>query len=266
MPLLTEIAATVGFSVEDESKFDLDKFREHLSKTYTPTETILKDETIRKKIVGKVLGSLATKAAQEFELRSSEVDGKPLEEIFSLVRKKYSGIITALSDKSGDEKVQELEVLLNTRDENIRNLEKKYSNDSKKWEENLKSYKLNDKLNKARQAIQHRLTDDYHKNELVRSGFDAHIDNAYLFELADNDEVLVKNRTNGELIKSKLNAGQTATPEEIILAAAEAKGVLKKNNATTGQVKTIGKKSLKNDSIEKEVLIHPNALKRVQKP
>ncbi len=251
MPTITELAAAVGFTVEDESKFNMDKFREHLSKTYTPTETILRDETLRKKITGKVLGSLSTKAAQEFGLRSSEVDGKPMEEIFGLIKSRHTHTINELTEKAGQ--TEELQKQLNAKDESIKALQEKHQADAKQWENNLKAYKLNDKLSRAYSSLYLRLTDDYHKNELVKTGFDTYINHTYLFELNDKDEVEVKEKATGNIIKNN-------AVEEILLSAAEAKGVLKKNNA----VQLARRGGLANRTDEQEIKIHPNALKRAK--
>jgi hypothetical protein len=272
--LLKEVVAALGLEIEKDEDFDMEKFKEHVGKSYTRLDEkgFVADSKIVKAITGKAFGSINTKIAQEFGFKSSEVDGKTPEELLPLVKSRYETQIADLTEKAtkgNDKKVEDLlkslgekESKLKAAEEGLKELDDKYNNDSKEWSGKLTAYKLSDKLNKTKSSIADKLIEDYHKNELVKTGFESALDATYSFELDEKDEVVVKDKKTGDIVKSKAKVGHIATPDEVILSFAEAKGVLKKNNASPAPIK---KKVEGKEEGQTEVRIHPNAVKNAQR-
>jgi hypothetical protein len=110
----------------------------------------------------------------------------------------------------------------------------------------------------VRETLTSKFSDEYNKNELVKTGFESHINSTYVFELDEKDTPVVKLKADGSFVKSKLKAGHIATPEEVYLSEMDAKGVLKKNNATN-------QKNIANfaDNKDSKSKLHPKFLAKV---
>lgn len=270
MPIeLKDVLSTLSIDADVE-KLTPEEFKTQIESKYVLRELALKDEEINGKIMGTIYGKTNTKAAQIFGLKSSEVDGKKPEEIFSLVKTNYETQIQALTEqasKGNDKKVEELtkkltdlqsEVAL--KESGLQEWEQKYAKDVTAKENILKDYKLSSAIGKVRETLMPKFSDEYQKNELVKTGFETHINNTYVFDLDEKDNPVVKLKADGSFVKSKLKAGHIATPEEIFLNEMDAKGVLKKNNATD-------KKIITNFAIEGDkgkTKVHPNAIKAME--
>jgi len=243
-----QLIEALGYTVEDAEKVTLDDIKTHVDTKFVLRDNVLKDDEIKKKITGKVLGSIGTKAAQIFGLKSSEIDGKPLEEIMNLANVRYASKIEELEANAGkgnDKKVEELTKQLGElsqkakiAEDGLKQWEEKYNAENSQWAGKLKEYKLNDKVSKVKQSLQDKFTEDYSKNELVKAGFESHINSTYLFDLDENDNPVVKLKADGSIVKSKKTVGHAATLDEIFLSEMEAKNVLKKNNAKPEKVIT----------------------------
>lgn len=235
-----DILTSLGVENPDLEKLTLDEFKTHVSSKYVLRDEVLKDETIKNKFTGTVLGKLSTKAAQEFGLTSGEVKDKSMEDIFGLAKTKYETQIADLSKRAGegnDKKVEEalkakleLEVKLKNAEEGLQTWEQKFNTEVADREGKLKEYKLNDKISKVKSSLTDKFTEEYKKDELKRAGFESHINSTYIFELDEKEEPVVKLRADGSIVKSTAKIGHSATPDEIFLKEMEAKGVLKKNN------------------------------------
>ncbi len=264
---LKDIISSLGIDADIE-KLTLDDFKTQVGSKYVLREDALKDEEIKSKITGNIFGKLTTKAAQEFGLTSGEVKDKKIEEILTLAKTKYETQITALTEQAGkgnDKKVKELEDAiseakskLKTAEDGLGQWETKFNSEVADREGKLKSYKLNDKVSKIQQSLSDKFTEDYKKSELVRAGFETHINNTYVFDLDEKDEPIVKTKADGKIVASKAKIGHSATIDEILLSEMEAKGVLKKNNAEIKKVIT----TFVNDKGEKSKL-HPKFLAKV---
>lgn len=267
---LKDVIQSLGIDTDIE-KLTIDEFKTAVGTKYVLREEVLKDEEIKKKFVGNVFGKLNTKTAQLFGLKSSEVDGKDFEEILGGIKTKYDVQIKDLTTKAGegsDKKVKDLEALLAERDVKLATAESglttwetKFNTEVADREGKLKTYKLNDKINKVQNSLSDKFTEEYKKNELVRAGFESHINNTYMFDLDDKDEPIVKLKSDGSVVKSKLKIGHTATPDEIWMIEMDAKGVLKKNNASDKKIITT---FVPKDSSEKSK-VHPNAQKALER-
>jgi len=273
MVTVKEIAEAVGLNVEDESKLTKEAFTEHVSKNYTLTENILKDDGIKSKIVGKVLGSLSTKAAQMFGLKTSDIEGKKMEEIFETAASNYNAQIEALkadTGKGADVKVEELtkkvgalESELELKKKGLKTLQEQYDTEKKNFDTKLVDYKLNDKKSKVFQAVAEKLSEEYAKNDLVKTGFNSYFDSQFDVALNDKDELIVKKKGTEEIVPSKAKAGHHATLEEVLLLTADEKGILKKNNGNAtpqGKIKVAA--PVDGEKVRK---VHPNAAKNAQR-
>lgn len=271
MTTIKELAGAVGLVVQDEEELTLADFTQHLNSKYTLIENVLKDENIRRKIAGRALGALGVKAAQTFGLTKSEIDGKELEEIFATIKTKHTKALelAGADTETNDAKVAELNQLLADKESELQalvakqaELEEQYKTGVQQLETKMKTYKLNDRVEKAKAAVADKLTEEFNKNKLVRTGFDTHFDSLYEATLDEAEELIVKNKATGEVVKSKANNAKPATLDEVYLQEAEAKGIVKKNNA--GAQKPVAKNKLAEPTGTGDVKIHPNAQKRTQ--
>mgnify|MGYP003434107338 FL=1 len=234
-----DLISALGFKIEDAESITLDDIKTHVDTSYVLRENVLKDDEINRKITGKTLGSLATKAAQTFGFKHSEIDGKQLVEIFDMVKVANEQRVAELEEKAGkgnDKKVEELQKTLLQREaekklaeDGLKQWEEKYNAESGNWETKLKQYKLSDKVSKVKESLKDKFTEDFTKNELVKTGFESYLSSTYDFDLDEKDNVIVKAK-DGSIVKSKKTVGHAATLDEILLTEMDAKGVLKKNN------------------------------------
>lgn len=267
---VNDIITALGFNPEDAEKVTLDDIKSHVDSKYVLRENILKDDEVKKKITGKVLGSLTTKAAQVFGLKQSEVDGKMLEDVFTLAKTSYESKLSELeqaASKGNDKKVEELTKALSLKEselklasDGLKQWEEKYNAETGQWESKLKTYKLNDKVSKVKETLKDKFVDDYFKDPLKQTGFEALISSKYEFDLDEKDNPIVKSKTDGAIVKSKKTVGHAATLDEIFLNEMEATNILKKNNAKSEKVVTFAN----NTSGDVKSNIHPNAQKRIQ--
>lgn len=234
-----EILPLLGLT-EDAENITLDDFKSKVSEKYVLRDEVLKDDEIKKKFTGTVLGKLSTKAAQQFGLTSGEVKDKSMEEIFDLAKTKYESKVAELTEQAGkgnDKKVEELNKKLadlqnelGIKETGLKQWEEKYNTEIAGSEQKLKSFKLTDKINKVKSDIAEKFTEEYKKNDLVKEGFETHISKLYEFDLDENENPIVKSKADGKIVISKKTIGHPATIKEIFEQEMEAKGVLKKNN------------------------------------
>lgn len=241
MPIeIKDLAEAVGLTIEDGREVTIDQFKDHIGKTYIHRESVLKDDEIKGKITGKLLGSLTTKLAQEFGLAAGELKDKKIEDLFGTVKGKYESQIEELSKKAGqgnDQKVEELTKKLGALEQERlqlvtgrKELEDALNKTKSEFEGSLKSYKLSDKIGKVKSSLDSQFTDDYKADKLKIAGFETTIGSKYQFDLDTEDNVVVKDK-DGKIINSKKKVGFPATPDEILIEEADAFGILKKNNA-----------------------------------
>lgn len=266
-----ELLSSLNIKVENEDEFTLDTFKESVGSSYVLKDNVLKDEEIKKKITGKAFGSLTTKAVQAFGLTHSEVDGKPMEEIFALATNKYNSQIEDLKKKAGEGNDKKVEQLIREKEEllakvsvaenGLKEWENKFNTETGQWESKLKTYKLNDKLNKVWGEVENKFIEDYSKNELVKTGFKAKLDSTYLFDLDENDNPIVKLKADNSIVKSKSKVGHFATPDEILLIEAENSGIIKKNNGGNQKITTFANTK----PIDGKSKVHPSAIANATK-
>lgn len=263
-----DLISALGFKIEDAESITLDDIKTHVDTSYVLRENVLKDDEINRKITGKTLGSLATKAAQTFGFKHSEIDGKQLVEIFDMVKTANEARVAELEEKAGkgnDKKVEELQKTLLQREaekklaeDGLKQWEEKYNAESGNWETKLKQYKLSDKVSKVKESLKDKFTEDFTKNELVKTGFESYLSSTYDFDLDEKDNVIVKAK-DGSIVKSKKTVGHAATLDEILLTEMDAKGVLKKNNANGNKKELI----FAQDAITDGVKINAKAALRI---
>jgi len=270
---IKDLAAAVGVEIEDENALTVEDFTAKVSERYILRENALKDETLRGQMVGKVLGAATTKAAQILGLKASDVEGKKIEEVIELGATNLKAELEKLKADTGkpnDKKVEELtkkigeyEGLLKMKEDGLTTLQSQLDEVTKTSSQKLKDYKLNDKKAKVLSSLADKFSDDYVKNDLVKTGFNSYFDNEYQLDLDDKEEsIVVKRKKDGSLVQSKTKAGHAATFEEILLSEAEAKGIIKKNNG--GTQRTVAKTSATQEPTG-GVKVHPNAVRNANR-
>lgn len=268
---LKDVLAVVGIDEADIEKLTPEDVKGHVEKLYVLKDNVYKDPEIKKTITGKAFGGVTTEFVRTFGLKHSDVEGKKLEEVFPLVKEKYESTIKELSEKAGagnDKKLEEalkerakIEAERDLARQGLSELEKKLQETELNTQNTIKTFKLNDKLGKVKESLAPKFTEEFTKNELVKTGFEAHIASKYAFDLDDKDNPIVISKADGKPVGSKTKAGHTATPEEVLLAEMDALGVLKKNNAKNDvQRKTLHTFADNTDGVKKSK-VHPNALR-----
>lgn len=269
--MLKEIAELTNYKLEDEKDFDITKFKAHLDANYILKENVDKDEELKKKITGQTFGKMYTKLAKDFGLKSSEVDGKPYEEVFALVKSKHEAQINEVKTAAAntpDERVVKLQTELENERTAKADLEQALDKTKSEYETKLvekegqlKSVKLNTILEKEYGNI--RFVDEYHKEPLKKVGFTALINQKYKFGLDENDKPIATD-SEGKPVKHPKKTGHFAEIGDILTMEAEANGLLKKNNAETTTRKIgirIGGETKEADSKK----VHANARKHEAK-
>lgn len=270
---IKDLAAAVGVDIEDENAITVEDFTAKVSEKYILREAALKDETLRGQMVGKVLGAATTKAAQILGLKASDIEGKKIEEVIELGATNLKTELERLKADGGkptDKKVEELtkklgelEGVIKIKDDGLTTLQSQLDEVTKTSTQKLKDYKLNDKKTKVLSSLADKFSDEYVKNDLVKTGFNSYFDNEYLLDLDDKEEnIVVKRKKDGSLVQSKTKAGHAATFEEILLSEAESKGIIKKNNGGTQKVVT---KTGATQEPTGGVKVHPNAVRNANR-
>lgn len=270
MPLeITDVLASLGIDKKPE-EITADEFKSVVGEKYVLKESVLKDESIKKQITGKVLGTISTNLAKELGLTSGEIKDKTVEEIVGAYKQKVADQITKLEEegkKGNDKKIEDLlkkqgefEAAIKLKDDGLKEWENKYNTDIASERNSVKKFKLDSLVGKLKTDLAPKFSDEYTKDELKRAGFDAHMNNTYDFDVDENDKLVIKLK-DGSLVKSKKVIGNTATAEEVFEMEMEAKGVLKKNNATNTKVITTFAQPNNEWGGTGKSKIHPNALK-----
>ena len=270
MPLeITDVLASLGIDKKPE-EITADEFKSVVGEKYVLKESVLKDESIKKQITGKVLGTISTNLAKELGLTSGEIKDKTVEEIVGAYKQKVADQITKLEEegkKGNDKKIEDLlkkqgefEAAIKLKDDGLKEWENKYNTDIASERNSVKKFKLDSLVGKLKTDLAPKFSDEYTKDELKRAGFDAHMNNTYDFDVDENDKLVIKLK-DGSLVKSKKVIGNTATAEEVFEMEMEAKGVLKKNNATNTKVITTFAQPNNEGGGTGKSKIRPNALK-----
>lgn len=274
MATLKELQEVLGVDIDLETA-DVSTITEKINATYVPLAGIEKNKQVKEKIAGGIFGGVTTTLAKEFGLSSKDVideaTGKnlPYEKLFEKVKNAYETKISELSAGAGsDETVKKLQKQLEAKGAELITLNGKYEQLSEEknkveteWSSKLKSKTINEKVGKAKATVSDKLSDDYHKNELLREGFETKFASEYDLDLDETETLVIKSKTTGEVVKSKKNAAKPATFEDIYIDFAEAKGIVKKNNGGNQKVPL---RSKADESDASEVKIHPNAQKRAK--
>lgn len=269
MPTVKEIAEIVGLKIDKEEDFKVEDFKSHLDEKYILIENAPKDEKIKGQVVGKILGSLGTNAAQTFGLKSAEVDGKRLEEVFELVKNRHADEVKALKEAAGkpDKQLEAIQKELEKEKLRALDLEKantdwesKFNTEIGTRDQKLKSVKLEQKVNAIKSKVN--FVDEFATDDLKREGFEAIIAKNYKVDLDEKDELIVTN-ADGSPVKHPKKSGHFANFQDVLEMVAEEKKLLKKNNAEPATRKVFVKSGEDGQNVDMN-RVHPNARKREQ--
>jgi len=243
-----QVIEALGISGIDEEKVTIDDIKSHIGQNFILRANAEKDEELKTKFTGSVLGKLTTKAAQEFDLPSSEVKGKKMEEIFEMVKGRYQATIKELEEKAGhgnDKKLEELTKQLTDYKAKYEAVEagkntlaEELEKTKAEAEGKIKSFKLNDIVTRAKSAIP--FSDEFTKDQLKRNGFESLIASSYVFDIDENDKPIVRSKADNKIVMSPTAPANFASIEEVLKLEAEKNGVLKKNNAAPVKTVTVG--------------------------
>lgn len=268
---LLKVAEITGYDLKDEKDFDEAKFKAFLDEKYILKDNVDKDKELTEKITGKTFGIMYANVAKSFGIKPSEINGKPYEEVFSLIKAKHEAQINEVKTAAAntpDERVVKLQTELENERTAKTDLEKALEETKANSEKallekdgQLKAVKLNTILEKEYGNIN--FIDEYHKEPLKKVGFTALINQKYKFGLDENDKPIATD-SEGKPVKHPKKTGHFAEISDILIMEAEANGLLKKNNAETA-VRKVGIKiggETKEADMKK---VHPNARKHEMK-
>lgn len=210
----------------------IDKFKETFHTNFVSRKLADSDDEIVSRIVGKRMGSIETAIKRELGIEGEEAKGKKVEELITLgATKLKTQLEQAKAAAPAD--VKEWESKLNTiaqeRDQFKQLVSAKeaefegFKNEALTKEKNLK---LNFTLNNIKSKIKWSET----ASEIVKKGFDAHINENYVFDFEDGDKLVVKGK-DGNPIPNEKKTG-FLSPEELFTLEAAKHNLIQLGNPT----------------------------------
>lgn len=247
-----ELASYLGVPKDLEIK-DFDSFKSFFDPTFSRTESIFQDESIKKRITGSVFSKISRAKrdiAKEFgiDYKTSDVEGMTLEEIYrdSLTKLKemYESKIEDVKAPAGEinEELEKLKKQL----EKASAEKTQFKSASELAIKELEEFKQNKEVEFKTYKIESEIPKWYQEvglnslNKIQQEGLNTIIKNNAVFDLEDN-EFVVKTK-DGKRIENQEVKGKFLTPAEYIKNVAIENELLKTNphkeNNTQQVIKT----------------------------
>lgn len=234
-----ELATYLGVPKDTEIS-DLNAFKTFFDPTFSRTESIFQDESIRKRIAGAAFAK-ATKASKEIakefgiEYKTSDLDGLTIEEI-------YKDSLNRLKEQY-EFKIEELKAPAGERDEEIEKLRKQLEKEKaeklqfkKASEESVQAFE-EFKANKEIEFKSFKIESELPKwlneaginglTKIQQEGLNSLIKNSSKFDLEENEYIVTDKE--GKRIENPDVKGKFLTPQEYIKKIAIENDLLKVN-------------------------------------
>jgi hypothetical protein len=187
-------------------------------KAFTPFGVDLTDDDFKGKKIEEVLRDASARAKESYETKTKEWEaratGNGSEELIKEWEKKHTQLEKKLKEES------------NARQEAITGLES--------FKAQVEQEKKSSTINNVFETSLRSIKTDPSVSEITMKGFRAVFGEKYIIDLEDEGSVVVKDKKNGERIKSDKKAGSFLTLEELMLKEATDANILLKNpNAGT---------------------------------
>jgi hypothetical protein len=255
---------------------DLDTFKVEFNSRFVPLNDAHNNPDIQQRVVGKRMTEITSKLADfgksvGLDVTFDQLAKKKVEEVITDFKGSLSERLQELSNAANsgtDKRVHDLAKQLEEKDKSLNQFKEEWektANEFNAYKEqaasNIKSYKVNHQLDSLKSKIA--WVDDI--NDIHREGFESYINKNYVFDLDENERLIVKDR-EGKFIPKKDKAGSFADPFEILSSVAEQNRLVKKNNADNNKKNVIfaDRKSDKTDEDKSRFLskAYLNAVKR----
>jgi hypothetical protein len=224
-----------------------DQLREAVNKRFVPRATAFEDEEIRSKATGKVTAIGVRKIASFFDLSEDEIKDKKFEDVIELAatksKSKYEQLETE-SKKGTDQAVLDLQTKYekakkeaNEYKSSVDNFEKTLKQKEEEFVGKEKGWKLNSVFSQAKE----KLTSEFHSQvkELEVIGFEKKIADNYIFDIGENNEVVIYNKKDNTRVQDPGKMGSFISLEVLLKNEANTFGLLKKNDGVTGVKKQV---------------------------
>jgi hypothetical protein len=255
---------------------DLDTFKVEFNSRFVPLNDAHNNPDIQQRVVGKRMTEITSKLADfgksvGLDVTFDQLAKKKVEEVITDFKGSLSERLQELSNAANsgtDKRVHDLAKQLEEKDKSLNQFKEEWektANEFNAYKEqaasNIKSYKVNHQLDSLKSKIA--WVDDI--NDIYREGFEIYINKNYVFDLDENERLIVKDK-EGKFIPKKDKAGSFADPLEILSSVAEQNRLVKKNNADNNKKSVIfaDRKSDKTDEDKSRFLskAYLNAVKR----
>lgn len=233
----------LGFEETELESLDLEKVKEKFTSVYSPQSDLNKK-------TGEMLGRLGTKYKQILQENgvdfvSSDIDGKPFEEVMALGINKFKGKLsteiedlkakvgtgTGKQDEALLKKIAKLEEKEGEWSGKYSTLETEYNTFKSDSENKFKSYKL-----KEKEAAEHaNLPWAQGVTDLTKRGFFNAINDMVIKDLDETDNLIVKDKT-GNFIPNPAVNNTFKTYKDILNEVGVKEGVFALNNHAAKQV------------------------------
>lgn len=250
---------------EDLAEKEVDEITSTIKQNYVHKNMLETDPDVIKVIdsrVGKRLGSVQTKLAQNFGLSASEYKDKKIEEAIELAAQKQKTKIEELEESINKsdasewkKKIDQISKEKQALESLAADLKTQVETTEKTYQEKIKSTKTDYELTRIKASLPFAENFD----ELKREGFEARLGKMYKFELDEETGKLKALDKDGNPVKNEKNTGFLSA-EEVIKNELEKVGGLKK--ADKGGVKKPSTFT-QDDQSEKKIVrqLHPNAVR-----
>lgn len=253
-----------------------DTVKEKLHSTWIPRKMADSDQELVNKVLGKRLGALTTAVRREFkeaglELSDEEIKDKKLEEVVAIAAGKAKNTFSELKEKASagnDAKLKAADKALEEFQKKYTDLEglqlatkQKLEDTEKSMSSQIKQSKLNYKVNEIEAKIPY----SEGATDLVKRGFRAMLDEKYVRDLDENDNVIVLDKSKNERVRNEKGT-DFATWEDVVTREAKAANILKVSDVNKNgsgfqryQGQGSGQRQTSEGGEPKGRRIHPNA-------
>lgn len=210
----------------------IDKFKETFHSSFVSRKLADADDEIVNRIVGKRMGSIETAIKRELGVEGEEAKGKKVEELISIGASKLKAQLEEVK-KAAPTDAKEWEAKLNAafqeRDQ-FKQLVKAKEEEFEGFKNEALTKEKNLKLNFNLNAIKGKIKWSETASEIVKKGFDAHINENYVFDFEDGDKLVVKGK-DGNPIPNEKKTG-FLSPEELFTLEAAKHNLIQLGNPT----------------------------------
>lgn len=238
----TGIEIPEGKTIED---FSIDDFKKAFDSRYITKENAVRDEEIKSKITGEVLGATQTKLKRTFKEYGIEVEGDNIIDLSADFAKKqnetYQKQLEELKGKGGKEIEEKYKEKLQAKEGEISNLQKMLEVKDSELNNKLNEFKSTQKksqLEAYRSELFGKLKFSENVNEYTKKGFYSDFSEKYKLDIDEDGNRLITN-SKGERIANPDKHGEFMTPEQVISVEFEKANLGIKNPAQPPQVREV---------------------------